>query len=351
MARTVNAVLFLLVLCAGGAALLWRLAATPELRRDMAKASWLDGSVTAVLDAQVDRRMVRVGALDGWLNGLLYAVTGDTGPQVRQGCPGWLFLAEETAATPHGERNLQQRRQLAGLLRADLRARGVTLVSTPVPDKVEQAQAQLCGLAVSDQARGRRAAWGMGAGTVDLRAGWPRPGYWRTDTHWDRTGAAWAAQRVADVVRGVLPGGATPMSRVAGPPVRRIGDLARLAGLADNMPPFGPAPESDRTVTLDIARSGSLLDDVAAPQVLLAGSSYSLNSGFIESLQLALRQEVSQQSQAGSGFAGSLLELLAHPGRLDGVRVVVWEWPLRELYQPLSAAESRYLHTANKARP
>lgn len=345
MARKTNAIVFLVLLLAGGVTLLWRLAdnAGPALRR-----GWTDGGVTAAVDVHVGRSMPRSTTLDGWLHGLLYAATGDTGPQVRQGCPGWLFLAEETAAVPHGEKNLQQRVLLAERLQAAFQLRGVTLVSVPVPDKVEQASAQLCGLAVSAQARSRRLAWRTG---VDLHSGSPAPGYWRTDTHWNRVGAAWAAQRVAASVLSSLPRGSTEMhAQVAATPQRRVGDLAQLAGLAGNAPPFGPAAEYDRPVTLDVARSGGLLDDVAAPQVLLAGSSYSLNSGFAESLQLALHQEVSQQSQAGSGFAGSLIALLAHPGRLAGVRVVVWEWPLRVLYQPLTAAESGYLLQAQTGK-
>jgi alginate O-acetyltransferase complex protein AlgJ len=270
---------------------------------------------------------------------------------VRQGCPGWLFLEEETASTPRGDQYLRQRVRLAGLLQAALRQRGVALVSVPVPDKVEQARTQLCGLAVSSQAQGRRLAWQRAIGSVpaqvDLARGWPAPAYWRLDTHWNRLGAAWAARQVAAKVLAVLPAGATAMRVVDAPARRRSGDLARLAGLDRNNPPFAPPPEYDRGATLDVEHTGGLLDDVAAPQVLLAGSSYSLNSGFIDALQLALGQEVSQQSQPGGGFAGSLLDLLAHRQRLDGVRVVVWEWPLRVLYQPLTAAESDFLQRAN----
>lgn len=347
MVRKLSALFFLILLAAGCGALLWRLAQTPSLGRTLFAASWTDGAVTAALDHQVGLSMPDSAALDGWLHGLLYATTGDSDPQVRQGCPGWLFLSEETASTPHGVDNFRQRQRLAGLLQQALQARGVALVSVPVPDKVEQAHAQLCGLAVSPQAQGRRLAWWSapsGMPQVDLHTGWPAPAYWRTDTHWDRTGAAFAAGRVAASVLTVIARGDTAMSAsTAAQATPRIGDLARLAKLDRHGPPFGPPPELDRAVTLDIERSGSLLDDVGAPQVLLAGSSYSLNSGFIEQLQLALRQEVSQQSRTGSGFAGSLMDVLAQPARLDGVKVIVWEWPLRVLYQPLTEQERAFL--------
>ncbi|MRW82859.1 hypothetical protein GJ698_01980 [Pseudoduganella sp. FT26W] len=346
MARKLNALLFLLLTASGCGALLWRLFQQPAPPR----GGWLDGGITTALDQQIRRAMPASGALDQRLNGLLYAVTGDTGPQVRAGCDGWLFLAEETAATPHGDANFHQRLRLATLLQATLAQRGVALVSLPIPDKVELAHAQLCGLPVSAQARSRSQAWRAASGGiplaawVDLHEGWPAPGYWRTDTHWDRSGAGFAALRVAGAVRKLVPAGDTAMHEtVAAAPSQRVGDLARLAGLAHNAPPFGPPQEYDRIRTLEIERGGSLLDEVAPPRVLLAGSSYSLNSGFADALQLALRQEVSQQSRTGSGFAGSLLEVLAHPQRLDGVAVVVWEWPLRALYQPLTTEETDWL--------
>lgn len=348
MARLVNAVLFLLLLLAGAVTLAWRLAHSDE---PLPAGGWRDGGVTAAFDARVNRSMTVDSTLDGWLHGLLYAVTGDTGAQVRQGCPGWLFLAEETASTPQGEQHLRQRVRLAALMQSQLQQRGVALVSVPVPDKVEQARAQLCGLAVSQQAQGRRLAWQRAVNDpsiyLDLHAGWPAPAYWRLDTHWDRAGAAWAAGQVGAKVLAVLPRGSVAMHYGAATIQRRSGDLARLAGIDRNNPPFAPPPEFDRIATLDIEHTGGLLDDVSAPQVLLAGSSYSLNSGFIDALQLALGQEVRQQSQAGGGFAGSVLDVLAHPQRLDGVKVVVWEWPLRVLYQPLTAAERAYLAQAD----
>jgi alginate O-acetyltransferase complex protein AlgJ len=346
MARLVNAVLFLLLLLVGAVTLMWRWS---SLDAPLA-GSWRDGSITAAFDARVNRTMTIDSTFDSWLHGALYAVTGDTGPQVRQGCPGWLFLAEETASTPQGEQNLRQRVRLAARFQAALKQRGITLVGVPVPDKVEQARAQLCGLAVSTQAQGRRLAWQRAVNDpstdVDLHRGWPASAYWRLDTHWNRAGAAWAAGKVATKVLAVLPAGSVAMHYGAATTQRRSGDLARLAKLDRNDPPFAPEPEYDRVANLDIEHTGGLLDDVAAPQVLLAGSSYSLNSGFLDALQLALGQEVRQHSQDGGGFAGSLLDLLAHRQRLDGVKVVVWEWPLRTLYQPLTADERAFLQQA-----
>ena len=100
------------------------------------------------------------------------------------------------------------------------------------------------------------------------------------------------------------------------------------------------APE----IKLDIGRAGGLLDEASVPSILLAGSSFSLNSSFIEYLQTALGREVGQLSQAGGGFAGALLEVLQQrPEILASTKVVIWEWPMRSLVAPLTEAERRML--------
>ena len=348
---------FLLVMLGGCALLLWRLAhdegtLLPKLRQ----ASWLDGSITQSLDQHIGKIMPGSKAAHGWINGALYAVTGDPDPQVRSGCPGWLFLTEEVVETPQGEQHLQQRLALAHKLLQQLQQRGITVIAVPVPDKVEQAKSALCALHVAPQAAGRRQAWnkasaGLPVTQVDLHTGWVTPSYWRTDSHWDRQGAAFAAARVSNTIEQTIaqtkPGfvaGTTAMQLVpATTSHARIGDLMRLASIENNRPPFAPAADIEHDATLTIAHSGGLLDDVAAPVVMLAGSSYSLNSGFIDYLQLQLQQEIVQRSRVGSGFAGSLLDLLQQPERLDGIELLIWEWPLRILYQPLTSEEKAYL--------
>ncbi|WP_240702227.1 alginate O-acetyltransferase AlgX-related protein [Trinickia terrae] len=349
--RKLNTAAFVIIVMCGAAALLWRLnEEAGPLAQLLRQSSWLDGAATQALDRRVAQAAMPQPAVRRVINGLLYAVTGDADPQVRRGCPGWLFLTEEVVETPGGERNLQRRVLLAGRLLADLRKRGIEVVAVPVPDKVEQAAGELCGLDVSWQARGRRLAWqqasaGLALRQVDLHGGWVAPGYWRTDTHWNREGARFAAGRVAAAAQAYVPAGDVVMQlRVAARTQPRGGDLARLAGIDGNVPPFAPQPDLDRDEQLEIRRSGGLLDNAPAPVVMLAGSSYSLNSGFFDDLQFAMKQEIAQQSRVGSGFAGSVLQLLRHdPERLGGIRLLIWEWPLRSLYQPLTDEEIAYL--------
>jgi alginate O-acetyltransferase complex protein AlgJ len=177
-----------------------------------------------------------------------------------------------------------------------------------------------------------------------LRERWPRPGYWRTDTHWDSTGAQFAAEATARLVNGVLGAGTERIGLTHGARRERPGDLARLAGLLDAPKWLAPAAEYAEDPRADIRRSGGLLDEATAPSVLLAGSSYSQNSGFIEYLQAALGREVAQVSEAGGGFAGALLTMLQRkPDMLAGAKVVIWEWPMRSLVAPLSDAERQML--------
>jgi alginate O-acetyltransferase complex protein AlgJ len=126
-----------------------------------------------------------------------------------------------------------------------------------------------------------------------------------------------------------------------------VGDLARLAGLTAAPPWLAPATEHEVEVKAEIKRSGGLLDDLPAPSIILAGSSYSLNSGFIEYLQASLSREVAQLSQAGGGFAGALLEIIhRRPTVLAGTKVVIWEWPMRSLTAPLTETERRFIQQA-----
>ena len=309
----------------------------------------LDGKLGSVVDKQVVAALPKTPLLDDLASGLAYLALKDAGAQVRAGCPGWLFLAEELLEVKGGEANLSARLTLAARLRDDLAARGVALVVLPVPDKAVLAAEGRCGLPASRQAEARPAAWragsaGLALDQVDIAEGWPGGAFLRTDTHWNVAGARFAAGRLAAAVARRLGPGDTKVALEEGAPKPRPGDLMRLAGLARTYPWSGPVPDEVGEVTARLARSGGLLDDAAGPVVLLAGSSFSLNSGFADLLQAALGREVAQKSREGSGFAGALLDILDEtPQMLDAVKLVVWEFPMRALTLPLTEAERRRL--------
>jgi alginate O-acetyltransferase complex protein AlgJ len=345
------AICFLIVLLAGLSLILYHLIRNGRIEASPAQSQDVyDGAISARFDEHINKFMRKTVRGASWIDGFLYWTLADAGDQVRAGEQDWLFLAEELLEVPQGDAHLRQRLRLASRLSAEFARRRVALVVLPVPDKAELARAQRGNLAVAPQAQRRLAQWqqlsgSLGLQVIDLRDGWPKPGFWRTDTHWDQSGARFAASRTAAVVKMYLDSPQDQVRLEVAPEAHaRPGDLMRLANLIRTDAWFGPTPDQETTVQAVVTTSRGLLDDTPAPQVLLAGSSYSLNSGFIDFLQVALSRQIVQRSQQGSGFAGSLLDILQnHPQILKQVKVVIWEWPVRAITQPLSEAEIRYL--------
>jgi len=316
---------------------------------------FMSGSLAGKMDKAVFDAIPKSPALNGLGAGLLYRGLHDAGPQVWAGCGDWLYSVEELRVERHDAENISAHANILRLFVKTFADRGIQLVILPVPDKAEQVEDQLCG-EQADQSRFRTELWrqntkAVEAQQIDLRSKWPRPGYWKTDTHWDSQGAQFAADAVAEAVNVKSGPGAEVVRLTKGSSHERVGDLARLAGLADAPQWLAPPLEHEVDVKAEIERSGGLLDDLPAPSIILAGSSYSLNSGFIEYLQASLSREVAQLSHAGGGFAGALLEIVQQrPSVLAGTKVVIWEWPMRSLTVPLTEAERRFIQqaTANK---
>lgn len=352
--RFASTIAFLLVCMAGFVFVVWGWF-SPSGRNVLVEAEWralLDGRFTAKVDRAVVGFLPSDKELNSFINGGLYALTGDAGAQVRSGCPGWLYLAEELVEVPAAEVHLRERAVLAEKIYAEIKSRGIALISLPIPDKAELAGQGRCGLAMSAMAQSRPVRWEKAAGSlnlkqVDVAHDWPQPGFWRTDTHWSREGAAFAARRTAQALSLLIGVGDEEVTLKRAPQATdRVGDLARLANLELYAGWFGPAVDREVIETADIKRSGGLLDDTPTPQVLLAGSSYSLNSGFLDYLQTEAKREIVQKSRAGGGFAGALLDLLnSNPDSIKGIKAIVWEWPMRSLDLPLTDDEKNYLRT------
>lgn len=351
MTRKINALLFIVLIFIGCAYVVYQLWHDNELTIPK-NTSFFNGDATQILDKRISHFAPNLPAADHVINGALYAVTGDADPQIRRGCTNWLYLTEELVTTPDGENNKQLRLQLLQSVLTTLQAANVQLISVPVPDKAQQQAAHLCHLVVSDQAKLRHDAWfktteSMYLTQTDLQS--EHLSYWMTDTHWDRAGAALAANKVAQTMQPFIT--ATPLAMnmtSAGAAHNRIGDLMKLARIDGNFPPFAPYPDQETDTQLTIEHEGGLLDDTPAPAIVLAGSSYSLNSGFIDYLQYDSKQEILQKSFVGSGFAGSLLSVIHNKALLSNIHLIIWEWPLRSLYQPLTDDELTYLHEQSK---
>ena len=107
-----------------------------------------------------------------------------------------------------------------------------------------------------------------------------------------------------------------------------------------------PAPDRQRLAQTEAPApaAGGLLDDAAAPQVALIGSSYSMNANFHGFLQEALGAAVTNLAQAGGGFAGAATTYFAGATfREAPPRVIIWEIPERVMVQPIGEAERAFL--------
>ncbi len=331
-------------------------AAQARLSPTLTAEAFLAGRTTAA----VNHVMAHHLPADPWLRaagGLFrWGAFGSGGPQVRVGCEGWLFLTEELRPFDGAGAAMAERVAALRRIHAMLAERGITLMLAVVPDKARVHGEMLCGAPRAAQAEARLA-------TLDAAlAGLPhvpllpplaalaarQPAFWRTDTHWNQDGAATAATAIADAVR------AAPIARRAdirttrGPDETETpADLLRLMGLDIVPAPWRPRRDRqhEATTTVPPAEGGGLLDD-GVPEVVLLGSSYSVNANFHGALQQALGAAVTSLAQAGGGFHGAAQAFFGGATfRESPPRLIVWEFPERVIGQPITPAEREFLRT------
>jgi alginate O-acetyltransferase complex protein AlgJ len=353
LAARIQAGLFLIVISCGFVLVLLHLISQGRERYGaMGFAQVTDGRLTKQVDDTVIKAIPKSEALNGLQAGIEYRLFDDAGPQVRAGCPGWLFLGEEVWEVKDGEQNIASHLAVARKLSDYFRRMRVVLILLTVPDKARVAAADLCSQRVSPQSKKRLGLWhtlarSLPVPQVDITKDWPgKPGYWRTDTHWDRLGARFAANRTARMLISILgtkgeERATVERSRIA---AIRLGDLMRLSNIQHAPRWLQPPPDFERAESVTWTRSGGLLGAAPPSDVILAGSSYSRNSGFIDDLGIDLGREVVQESEDGSGFDGSIFDLFKkHRNTLAQARAVIWEFPERTLTQPLNDEERAFL--------
>lgn len=276
---------------------------------------------------------------------------GDTGPRVRQGCPGWLFLADENRIHSHAESNAEAKAEKIEAVRAWLALRNIRLLVALVPDKSRIAAEQLCGVARSPVLAERAVRWQAelqrsGVDVLDLAPQLQPLGsaaYLRTDTHWSELGAQAAAKAVAARVA-VLGISATPaqqLKRSVQPEALRPGDLVRLAGLdwlpQSLQPPGERVAESrfERTGESEASSEDDLFGDSQLPNVALIGTSFSRNSNFVPFLEQALGASLGNFAKDGGEFSGAAKDYFSSPAfRETPPQLLIWEIPERDLQSP-----------------
>lgn len=313
-------------------------------------STWVDGHAGKLVNTALGTLPGQAG-VDRWAAALRYRLLGDMGPQVREGCPGWLFYREGLRAPPGHAEALAQRVQLMHHWAERLQRAGVQLLVATVPDKSRTEARQLCGLRPAPAVLARWSQWhaalrAAGVAFVDVRAplaALPQ-GFYRTDVHMAPAGAQRFADSVAPALLAWLGGpGAQQFTATTRPQAEpRMGDLIVLAGLDQAPPGWRPPLEWIVPERIELQRSGGLLDDAAPAEVILAGDSNGLRSELAERLGRSLGREVWNLSQDGGYFSGAMLSALEREDRWRGqLKSVVWVFSELSLSLPLSADERR----------
>ncbi|MDZ3994387.1 alginate O-acetyltransferase AlgX-related protein [Pseudomonas sp. Teo4] len=282
-----------------------------------------------------------------------WLTVGDTGPRVRSGCPGWLFLADETRLYPHAQANAEARAKKVMAVRDWLAARNIRLLVLLVPDKSRIAAEQLCGITRALSLAGRLQQWNArlqqaGIVTVDPTSALQALGssaFLRTDTHWSEQGAEAAARQLAAAVlaSGISPSPAQASVRTLLPEARRPGDLVRLAGLdwlPERLQPAGEMVAASRFEVQGDATAGSeadLFGDSQLPNIALIGTSFSRNSNFVPFLEQGIGASVGNFAKDGGEFSGAGKDYFASEAfKQTPAQLLIWEINERDLQKPFS---------------
>jgi len=315
----------------------------------------LHGEVTHKVAKQLSKAAVPEQAAD-LERGASWLLLHDTGPRVRSGCPGWLFLTDELRINRHALGNAETKAGVVREIQLRLAKRGITLLVAVVPDKSRIASAQLCDLRRPLQLQQRAVDWvdGLnkaGVAAIDLAPILQPLGadaYLRTDTHWSETGSAAAAKAVAQHVQatGISARPHKDFDVKVQDPARRPGDLVRLAGLEWLPVTRQPQPETVAATQISEkaaqAQSGDdnlddLFGDDNLPNVALIGTSFSHNSNFAGFLQQALGAPIGNFAKDGGEFSGGANGYFDNPAfKQTPSKLVIWEIPERDLQTPYS---------------
>ncbi|MCF8983795.1 cell division protein FtsQ [Pseudomonas syringae] len=318
----------------------------------------LHGEVTHQLAKQLSGTFLARHAAD-IERGASWLLFHDTGPRVRQGCPGWLFLTDEFRLNRDAQANAQRKAQAVIAVQRSLKKRGIELLVAVVPDKSRIAATRLCGLYRPDVLQTRVQHWthdlqAAGVNALDLTAPLQPLGeaaYLRTDTHWSESGANSAARAIGLQVQkaGIQ---ATPQCQFqiqTLPIAERPGDLVRLAGLDWLPSSLQPAPQSVAATQItelasESAAGSDNLDDLFGdsnlPNVALIGTSFSRNSGFVGFLQRELGAPIGNFARDGGEFSGAANVYFDNPAfRQTPPKLLIWEIPERDLQTPYVVIE------------
>ena len=354
---------FILLLLAGLAVSVMSLRAVPaEDWKNLADIKKiLSGESSKHLTDLLNQNFILGSAFNQIERGISWNLTGDLGPSVRAGCADWLFLSDELEVYKGRDASALLRADIAAKLSGRLQERGIRLVVVVVPDKTRIERAKLCGLHRPVQFEQRISDWQgtlkqRGVEVLDLTTALAASAgdrYYRTDTHWNETGANAAAfalaARLAELKLAATPDNTAVQLSVR--QVTRAGDLVHLAGL-DGLPDF-LRPQTERASITEVqpvaVESNDLFGDAGLPTIALIGTSYSRNSNFVPFLEHYLNQPIANLAKDGGDFSGSAMSYFSGAGFRDSPpKVVIWEVPERMLEKPVTPVERDWLERLAK---
>jgi len=235
-----------------------------------------------------------------------------------------------------------------------LQARGIRLIVLPTPVKPGVHPQMLAASMRNQQGVVQNASYGAlveflrangvlifdpGDALIGAQSGAPQ--YLATDTHWRPEAMELVAERLAAFIAQhvTLPDTASPDYRIEEMTVTNAGDTAAMLDLPGGQQVY---PRERVLISRVVTAEGPWRSERAA-DVLVLGDSfaniYSLESmgwgtaaGFVEHLSYALRRPADRIVQNDDGaFATREMLQRAGPERLDGKRVVIWQFAAREL--------------------
>lgn len=316
-----------------------------------------EGRTTGTLEKQLDQKLPARTALIAVANSARYIFTGGGGEQVRTGKDGWLFLTDELRFDEGGSTHLRARVELLSAATRSLDRQDVKLVVALVPDKARLYANHLTSGHYPEYNRSRyqdalTSLRMRNVIVVDLLKPLTLSAaqgevYYRSDTHWNQTGAQVAAEAVALTVRQLgFELEKTAFSTTnSGGQTERTGDLIRLMGLDDTPKTLRPRPDIETPVITrqsSIDSAVGLFGDTVVP-VVLTGTSYSLRGNFHGFLQQALSAKVLNTAKDGGGLLQATTAYLTDNAFQSAKpQILIWEVPERFLYAKLDN-ESKWL--------
>jgi alginate O-acetyltransferase complex protein AlgJ len=238
--------------------------------------------------------------------------------------------------------------------RDDLEARGIALIVVPTPVKSgvhpEMLARTYIGTTgvlqnpsyrdfIADLGRAGVTVFDPSAALAAARRSGPQ--YLATDTHWRPESMETVAELIGGVIRdqGHLTATADPGYRVERLEVRNTGDVAQMLDLPEDAALFPPEVVWLRRI---LNKDDSLWRSSRDADVLVLGDSFSniytlesmgwgTSAGFVEQLSYVLRRPIDRLVQNDQGAFATRQLLQRDPARLDGKRVVVYQFAAREL--------------------